>query len=395
MFDTSLKMICFRDIYADSQEDTPLPAEYALQFLYRDLTSDADIIGPYFLAAKTMDSKSLCPCVHDTLQLFESYRLRVRALVLDGASYNMSLVQYLCDRTFGAKGSLEEPSAYFRNPVTGDPVFVIICPSHLLKNCINAIFSSQEGGTKRLSTPGGPLNWKVIEDMWDREVQRMRCSQIRKVPGMLKSYIERDAWTKLNVKPAKIMVQDAVIAELASHAVTMSDNAEQKIENESMVQFLKALNLMFEHGFLSHTPCFSADDEACANIRKGFEYFVRWREFLQIETDFRPTSPIERRFISWQTFVLLRISVNGFLGVVRYMTTKLPAYYVAPLKLNGSAIESMFSRLKYQAGGKLTSMNYGAMRDSLVVMERSRPVQNRRDQFKYRDQGLHYVSGDT
>lgn len=161
---------CFRDIYAETTQNAPMPAEFALQFLFRDLTSDADIIGPYFLAGKTMDSRTLFPCVG--LVLFESYNLRIRALIMDGASYNLSLVQYICDRSFGAKGSLAESSASFPNPITGDPVFVVICPSHLLKNCINAIFSSQDGGTKRLQLRTGPISWKTIEDLWNREVER-------------------------------------------------------------------------------------------------------------------------------------------------------------------------------------------------------------------------------
>lgn len=372
-----------------------MPAEFALQFLFRDLTSDADIVGPYFLAGRTMDSRTLFPCVHDTIMLFESYNLRIRALVMDGASYNLSLAQYLCDRTFGAKGSLHEPSAQFPNPLSGDPVFVIICPSHLLKNCINAIFSSKEGGTKQLQIASGNLTWNAIEGMWNRKVDRMQRNQIRRVPGLLKSYIDRDPWTKLNVKPAKIMIQDKVIAELSAYIATCDEtgNEVEATENRNVVKYLKALNLLFENGFLSHTPFSSPQAQPCENIKEGFAFFEEWLEFLKATPNFRQTSPLERRFISWQTFSLLKISIIGFLGVVDFMTKQHPAYYVAYLKLNGSAIESLFSKLKYQAGGKLSGLNYGPARDSVVIMERTRPPRNQGStrQYSYRDEKLDLI----
>ncbi len=36
------------DIYRSLESKEPTPAEYMLQFLWRDLTSSYDIIGPYF-----------------------------------------------------------------------------------------------------------------------------------------------------------------------------------------------------------------------------------------------------------------------------------------------------------------------------------------------------------
>lgn len=220
----------------------------------------------------------------------------------------------------------------------------------------------------------------------------MQNGQIRRVPGMLKTYIERDAWTKLNVKPAKIMIQDKVISELSAHRTRCAaiGNLEEQEMTDNMLQFLKSLNRMFENGFLCHTPCFSEHADPCKNIEKGFGFFLDWLDFLKNEPNFRQASPVERRFLSWQTFLLLKISVAGFRGVVRFMTDRHPGYFVAPLKLNGSAIESLFSRLKYQAGGKLSSLNYGSTRDSVVVMERTRPPASEQVSFRYRSEHLHF-----
>jgi len=70
---------------------------------------------------------------------------------------------------------------------------------------VNQLWASRNGGAKDFIAGGIKFGWKNVVDMWTREKERRDTNQIRLVPGMLEAYIERDAWTKLNVKPAKIM----------------------------------------------------------------------------------------------------------------------------------------------------------------------------------------------
>lgn len=71
---------------------------------------------------------------------------------------------------------------------------------------MNQLWASRDGGAKKFVTAAGErFGWDSIVNMWDREKERRDTNQIRLVPGLLESYIERDAWTKLNVKPAKIL----------------------------------------------------------------------------------------------------------------------------------------------------------------------------------------------
>ena len=44
---------------------------YILQFLWRDLTSNYDIIGPYFTCAESVDSKFIVASMLDTIKLFQ------------------------------------------------------------------------------------------------------------------------------------------------------------------------------------------------------------------------------------------------------------------------------------------------------------------------------------
>lgn len=76
-----------------------------------------------------------------------------------------------------------------------------------MKNLINQLWASRDGGAKRFVTGNGrtQFGWKSICEMWQREKLKRDNNQIRLVPSLVEAYIERDAWTKLNVKPAKIM----------------------------------------------------------------------------------------------------------------------------------------------------------------------------------------------
>ena len=62
-----------------------------------------------------------------------------------------------------------------------------------LKNMIAALYASRS------------IGWRAIEDMPKREVERMKNNELVRVPGLKENYVYRDSWTRLNVKPAKIM----------------------------------------------------------------------------------------------------------------------------------------------------------------------------------------------
>jgi hypothetical protein len=107
---------------------------YVLQFMWRDLMSSFDTIGPYFTAEGSIETKFLVSCLFESMFVFETYGFRVYGLVCDGASCNLSLLKHLCG-TSGQYGTDEDegvtnvPSS-FLNPYSGHSVHLIICPSH-------------------------------------------------------------------------------------------------------------------------------------------------------------------------------------------------------------------------------------------------------------------------
>jgi len=82
--------------------------------------------------------------------------------------------------------------------------------------------------------------------------------------------------------------------------------------------------------------------------------------------------------------------VYGFLKFSKWFTTKYPDYFISPLRINGSAIESIFSVLKYTAGGHLSASNYGSFRGRVITGREV--VTNSNSERGYRDDVIH-VSG--
>ena len=59
--------------------------------------------------------------------------------------------------------------------------------------------------------------------------------------------------------------------------------------------------------------------------------------------------------------------VYGFLQFSQWFMAAYPDYFISPLRINGSAIESIFSVLKFTAGGNLSASNYGSFRGRVIT----------------------------
>ena len=70
---------------------------------------------------------------------------------------------------------------------------------------VAALYSSREGKTKSFTLGGVRFGWSAIEEMFARELKCVKAGIPLRVPGLRESYVFQDVWTRLNVKPAKIM----------------------------------------------------------------------------------------------------------------------------------------------------------------------------------------------
>lgn len=76
---------------------------------------------------------------------------------------------------------------------------------------ISQLHQSRPGGTKDFCNGGINFGWSAIEDMFTREIQRMKEGKRVWVPGLKSNFIYRDSWTRLNVRPAKIMQASIIL----------------------------------------------------------------------------------------------------------------------------------------------------------------------------------------
>ena len=109
---------------------------YVLQFMWRDITSDFNVIGPYFTCEKSLEMKFLTACLFEAMYVFETYDFHILGHICDGASCNLALLKCLCDRSgrygsdINSEGGVGHVPASFINPYSGRMTFLIICPSH-------------------------------------------------------------------------------------------------------------------------------------------------------------------------------------------------------------------------------------------------------------------------
>ena len=84
----------------------------------------------------------------------------------------------------------------------------------------------------------------------------------------------------------------------------------------------------------------------------------------------------------------MRIMYHGFIGLCEQFLTTYASdgYFISPIRINGSAVESYFSQLKYAARGQLSSTQYASVRGSVAT---SKAASTKRPRERdYRDAGL-------
>lgn len=128
---TSDDFSSLHDVYEDLDEEEGChKTTYVVQFMWRDLSSDFDVIGPYFTIPSTMETKYLHSLVTRTMLAFTQFGFGVKALLSDGASSNLSLMKLLC----GHSDDSLKISPWFKCPFSGEKVFLLVCPSHQVCN---------------------------------------------------------------------------------------------------------------------------------------------------------------------------------------------------------------------------------------------------------------------
>jgi hypothetical protein len=362
------------DIYFSFEKEGDRKSNYMLQFLWRDLCSNFDVMGPYYSSVTSMESKFLVACIVDAMQKLHKYGFKTKVIMCDGASTNLTALKGF----LGLKGSFgyrnengeisHSISPSFYSPYINENIYLMICPTHQLKNMIAQLYASRPRGTKSFEKDNVQFGWRAIQSVYQWNLEQAQLGNPLPVPGLKLAYIVRDSWTRLNVRPAKIMQQQSMIAALKILADRTS-NAGSKASIQMTVNFLEACNNLFESGILSNEVVKQQDTTILGNMKKGLHFFETWlTNLLSDNQGYNPNDSKQKLFLAWQTWDLMRITVYGFLGFCEEFFEKYgDSFYVSPLRLNGSAIETLFSQFKYLTGGKLSSTNFATARAAYLM----------------------------
>ena len=129
-------MACLHDVYQTLDEDaTTKSTTYIMQFLWRDLTSPFDVVGPYYSSGGTLEAKFILGIVLETIKVFHLFGFNTSLLVCDGASSNLSTIKSTMgiSGVFGRDSSLTDANSicpWFSNPFNPTRnIYWLICPS--------------------------------------------------------------------------------------------------------------------------------------------------------------------------------------------------------------------------------------------------------------------------
>lgn len=62
----------------------------------------------------------------------------------------------------------------------------------------------------------------------------------------------------------------------------------------------------------------------------------------------------------------------GFKGLVQDFLSTHPGYHINPKRVNGSAVETLFSQLKHTAGGNLSGVSYEPAMATLLTQKQTK-----------------------
>lgn len=283
---TPNEVISLMDLFRSGSGIVDVPqAEYCVQFLYRDLFSSTDVIGPCFFMSASMTAATIWTCVRETIMGFYRQDFKVVAVVCDGASANVSflksmLVEY-SSGPFGksapcfGRTTLSPLIERFRVPFSiphpvelGRQLFFLICPSHVLKLLVNSLHASQNGGAKNFEKEREQFGWKTILQLYDRETDRRRgIGTVALVPKLQASHVKRDSWTKLSVFPALVLMRENVLAEISAFGL-------HEPGARGCLDYLEACNQIFVEGIISHDKTENQSSSTLQSMQKGFEFFL-------------------------------------------------------------------------------------------------------------------------
>ena len=73
------ELASLQDVYMSLDKEQQAKTDYVMQTMWRDHSSDCDIIGPYYTSSGTMKMVFTLACLFDAIRKFHAYGFKVNA----------------------------------------------------------------------------------------------------------------------------------------------------------------------------------------------------------------------------------------------------------------------------------------------------------------------------
>ena len=130
---TEQELSTLQDLYLTLDDTKAQKADYVLQTLWRDHSSECDVVGSYYMSSGPFKAKYMLACVTDAMRQFHAFQFAVSLLILDGGSSNLTMMKLLMgvQGVFGHKELQTDRHrirGYVTNPFSGKKLYMMTCP---------------------------------------------------------------------------------------------------------------------------------------------------------------------------------------------------------------------------------------------------------------------------
>ncbi|XP_052129086.1 uncharacterized protein LOC127750738 isoform X2 [Frankliniella occidentalis] len=327
----------------------PDVATCILAFMLKGVSNNVkEVIAAYPSAA--MKKEFLYDRVWEVIPACERRGIYILALVSDGCSVNRSFISM---HTPATQSELH-PGLVFdtKNPCSPDRnLYFIADPPHLLKTIRNNFAKSGTGKkcTRLLTKNGEFIVWKTIEKLYlgDADMSLRRCCKLNYQNVYLNGY------SCMKVSYAAQVLSNSVAQDLksrkipgTSETVTFIKKANDFFDNVNgawSLQGKKTANSRLD-------PYTSVDDPRFAELLEFEKYFLDWEDEVKVNAKI-PQGSKGKAILSHQTLQGIYITVNAFIGAVKYLLNDVGIKFVNARVFCQDPLEQYFGKQRAAGGG--------------------------------------------
>ena len=340
----------FDDGEGGEADVTQLLATNIMQFYYKSLFAPFSFPCAYFLT-RSVTSVQINQMFWTGVHALHEHGFGVLMACADGASYNRTFFRMNADNTQPWRCD---------NPWTGEPIFFLSDPPHLLKKLRNQLFNSgdDQRHTRYMIARGKPLLWEHVEAVREAD----QASPLKTTP-LTREHTDLDSVSKMKMKLAMDVFDTSIRTHMERHNVDATVETRQYLNKCSTILSV----------FNSAEPLRLPEDERITQLEEVKVWFTEWKRDVAVK--FLDKSERQQRFIAWQTFEDLCLTINGLHKFLDYITSLQflakhgGGRFVIPKRLSQDIVESYFSLQRSSCGGNtnMTAATYGSNAQSLIL----------------------------